>query len=151
MKINIAPVLKNEGAVMNISGHVNLGSFDFMGSPIEFRESVSVDGTISNIGGTIELSAAVKGRYHTVCSRCGDEITVDVNEQLFERARNDFDDADTECLSLSGSILDIRGAVDSCVFGAIGLKFLCSESCKGLCPVCGTNLNEKECNCDRGI
>ena len=27
-------------------------------------------------------------------------------------------------------------------------KFLCSESCKGLCVVCGTNLNVSECDCD---
>ncbi len=28
-------------------------------------------------------------------------------------------------------------------------KILCSEDCKGLCPVCGNNLNYKECGCDR--
>ena len=27
----------------------------------------------------------------------------------------------------------------------------CKEDCKGLCPVCGTNLNEKECGCDRTV
>ena len=26
---------------------------------------------------------------------------------------------------------------------------LCVESCKGLCPVCGANLNEGDCGCDR--
>ena len=29
-------------------------------------------------------------------------------------------------------------------------RFLrCSEDCKGLCPVCGCNLNEKNCNCQQ--
>ena len=27
-------------------------------------------------------------------------------------------------------------------------KYLCSENCKGLCPVCGKNLNDGTCNCD---
>ena len=27
-------------------------------------------------------------------------------------------------------------------------KFLCKESCKGLCPKCGKNLNEGPCNCN---
>jgi uncharacterized protein len=27
------------------------------------------------------------------------------------------------------------------------LKRLCSKDCKGLCPSCGCNLNEKNCNC----
>jgi len=26
-------------------------------------------------------------------------------------------------------------------------KVLCSEDCKGLCPGCGQDLNEEECNC----
>ena len=25
---------------------------------------------------------------------------------------------------------------------------VCQEGCKGLCPVCGTNLNERDCGCD---
>lgn len=28
---------------------------------------------------------------------------------------------------------------------------LCRESCKGLCPACGQNLNERECGCDRHV
>ncbi len=28
---------------------------------------------------------------------------------------------------------------------------LCREGCKGLCTVCGQNLNERECSCDRRV
>ena len=27
------------------------------------------------------------------------------------------------------------------------MKRLCKDDCKGLCPHCGKNLNEEECNC----
>lgn len=27
-------------------------------------------------------------------------------------------------------------------------KIVCSEGCKGICPICGTNLNDCECNCE---
>lgn len=27
-------------------------------------------------------------------------------------------------------------------------KVLCSEECKGICSVCGQNLNEGDCECD---
>ena len=30
---------------------------------------------------------------------------------------------------------------------ALPMKPLCAESCRGLCPVCGTNLNRAECGC----
>jgi len=27
------------------------------------------------------------------------------------------------------------------------MKILCAEDCKGLCPTCGANLNETDCDC----
>ena len=30
---------------------------------------------------------------------------------------------------------------------ALPMKPLCSEACRGLCPVCGTNLNKGQCDC----
>ena len=30
---------------------------------------------------------------------------------------------------------------------SLPMKPLCSEGCKGLCPVCGTNLNKGTCDC----
>ena len=29
------------------------------------------------------------------------------------------------------------------------MKVLCREDCKGLCPVCGKDLNDGDCGCDR--
>ena len=31
------------------------------------------------------------------------------------------------------------------------VKILCREDCKGLCPVCGHDLNEGDCGCDRFV
>ena len=30
-------------------------------------------------------------------------------------------------------------------------KVLCRESCKGICQICGQNLNEKDCGCNRQV
>ncbi|WDU84060.1 YceD family protein [Caloramator sp. Dgby_cultured_2] len=30
-------------------------------------------------------------------------------------------------------------------------KILCSDDCKGLCPVCGKNLNEGQCECLKDV
>ena len=45
--------------------------------------------------------------------------------------------------------------VDKLVFGEILIsmpgKTLCKEDCKGICLICGANLNKGECGCDRDI
>ncbi|HOL80128.1 MAG TPA: DUF177 domain-containing protein, partial [Clostridiales bacterium] len=31
------------------------------------------------------------------------------------------------------------------------VTILCSDDCKGICPSCGTNLNEETCSCKKAV
>jgi len=33
---------------------------------------------------------------------------------------------------------------------SVPMRHLCKETCKGLCPICGINLNQHTCNCSKG-
>ena len=46
-------------------------------------------------------------------------------------------------------IIDLTEGIREEIILGLPLKNLCSEDCKGLCPVCGMNLNEGTCTCDR--
>ena len=151
MKINIASVLRNEGASKLFSGNVELGTFDYMGSTLSFSEPLKVEGRVYNIGGTLEISAEVTGEYTTECSRCGQMVTKKLSSELFESVNNDFSDIDEECIRVSGDVIDISGSIDACIFGSIPLQFLCKEDCKGLCHKCGIDLNKNECNCEEEV
>ena len=148
MKINIASVLKNDGASMNFSKEMELGDFDFLGSNISFKAPVRIEGKISNMGGTLEITGNAVGSYTAPCSRCNETVSMKLDAEIFESVESDFSDVDEDSLSLCGTVLDIGGAVRACIFNGIPLKFLCREDCKGLCPQCGINLNENECNCE---
>ncbi len=150
MNINIASVLKSDGA-QNFSGSLSLGKTEFMGSSLEFCTPVEVNGKVNSIGGTIEISAEIKGKYKTPCARCGEETEKTLSATLEESVRADFSDADEEILSLTGTVLNIEGALKASIFGSIPIKILCKDDCKGLCTVCGTNKNLNECNCDETV
>jgi len=45
------------------------------------------------------------------------------------------------------NILDLSEALRQYAVLAIPIKPLCNQECAGICPYCGTNLNEKKCNC----
>jgi uncharacterized protein len=49
----------------------------------------------------------------------------------------------------SGKEIDLDPIVREQLLLALPPYPLCRESCKGLCPVCGRNLNDAECGCDR--
>jgi uncharacterized protein len=45
------------------------------------------------------------------------------------------------------NIMDISEAIRQYTLMALPIKPLCKQDCSGLCPTCGTNLNEKQCEC----
>lgn len=48
---------------------------------------------------------------------------------------------------LSGDVVDILPAVREELTLALPMRFLCRADCQGICPVCGTNRNERDCGC----
>lgn len=46
-------------------------------------------------------------------------------------------------------ILDLSEAVRQAIVLEIPISPRCREDCRGLCPVCGANRNERECSCER--
>lgn len=51
----------------------------------------------------------------------------------------------------AGKEIDLRPAVREQVLLSVPPSPLCGEDCKGLCAICGKDLNEGECGCDRTV
>lgn len=45
-------------------------------------------------------------------------------------------------------VIDLRQLMEEQFYLALPMKPLCRPDCKGLCPNCGTNLNETTCECE---
>ena len=58
-------------------------------------------------------------------------------------------EADEE--TYAGKEIDLDPIVREQMLLALPGYPLCQEGCRGLCPVCGQNLNERECSCDRRV
>ena len=51
----------------------------------------------------------------------------------------------------TGKVIDLDPILREQVLLALPGYPVCQDGCKGLCTVCGTNLNERECGCDRKV
>lgn len=47
----------------------------------------------------------------------------------------------------SGEYIDVSSDLRESLLLELPIKVLCSESCEGLCPCCGENLNKGKCDC----
>ena len=81
------------------------------------------------------------------CSRCLEPVELSVDFKLNEKFGNNAGD-DEEIETFSGDSIDLSSAVMRNILAVMPMKVVCSDDCKGLCPVCGQNLNVKDCGCD---
>jgi uncharacterized protein len=50
---------------------------------------------------------------------------------------------------IDSNIIDLNDFVMEFLELEVPIRYLCNEDCKGLCPKCGKNLNEGECDCPK--
>ncbi len=98
----------------------------------------------------LDCELLVKAKF--VCDRCNDEFDLNIKnsfQNIYLFGKNDGGNENANIYFIPPDVDKI--VLDNDVFEyanlAIPLKILCSENCKGLCPVCGSNLNSSECGC----
>ena len=150
MIIDLSSIIKDYGGTMPLNIKVCLENTDFLGEEFKFPQGLDVNGKITNNTKSLQLEASVTGNIKVLCARCRKEIlesiSFDISEVLVreEEAENQIDE---DVIVYQGHTVDVEDIVMNNFFMNVSGKFLCSDDCKGLCPKCGQDLNEKLCNC----
>lgn len=72
------------------------------------------------------------------------EKKVDLDASEDEEADKELDEANY----IDGYNLDVDKLLYNEILIGWPMKILCSENCKGICSICGQNLNEGTCDCE---
>ena len=81
------------------------------------------------------------------CDKCLAKVRQAIGidfDQIFYKDSSDDEDA----YIYTDSKLDITKAISDEIALGLPTNWLCKDDCKGLCPKCGVNLNEQQCDCD---
>jgi uncharacterized protein len=91
------------------------------------------------------------------CDRClaRARFPLDTSFDLFYRpmsqiARDEeveIDEGEAEIAFYQGGGMELEDIVREQILLALPMQRVCSEACKGICPVCGKNRNEVACDC----
>ena len=89
------------------------------------------------------------------CDRCLEPVAVELKLDFTKKVElnqseddNMFSDEFDESNYIDGYTLDVDKLVYNEVLIGWPTKILCSEDCKGICNVCGQNLNLGTCDCE---
>ena len=97
-----------------------------------------------NVAGSVD--ALAQGECDACLGGLERNVHVDVNER-FDPAAGRGEDPFAESNVLDGDRLDVADLAQQLLLSALPMGLRCSDDCKGLCPVCGGNLNSSECSC----
>lgn len=149
MKLDITNVLKNENTSLDIVYSLDMSDTEFYGE-YPLKSPLDVSGKVANTAGMVELRLQIRGILDTQCARCLKELKVNVDLSLRNYLVTELsnpDEAGDDMIVVESNFLDLDEIVRTSVILNITQRHLCKEDCKGLCPICGRDLNEGSCGC----
>jgi len=150
MRIDIAGIAGINGAYLDVSKDISTENLGSGITGIELSETVHAELKIEYIEGFITVKGRVTGSYTAQCGRClnntHDEFDIIIDENFMHMSA---DMNSTDDYLYDGGYIDLTvPLIDNILLSFPGV-LLCREDCKGLCDVCGINLNETQCSCEK--
>ena len=123
------------------------------GDTVTFPQPVRLSGSYLIAEDTVVVQAVAQARVQSRCARClapaFTEVSVPVNEAFLRRKEGEAVPTDPDTYTYEGHEIDLTDAVRACVLLEVPAKVLCREDCRGLCPICGADLNVSPCTCQK--
>lgn len=153
VELNVAAELKLAGKPAKRHFEEKLEPIDFGGHMLEFTMPVCVDISYVFDGEGFNVSGVLSSALLMNCTKCNKEFeqsfSVDFSERFIKAS--DEEAEELECYPFNGEVLNLdRMVLDLIVLNA-PLYGLCKPDCKGLCPVCGCDLNTMQCSCSSSV
>ena len=108
----------------------------------DFKGDIKITGEVEDVGRCFIVRGRIECKKVFTCDRC--------LAQAEENQTHDFEEEFDKSAAVD-DLLDVTELLRDVLLAAQPMKNLCKADCKGLCPVCGANLNEGDCGCDKFI
>ena len=157
VKLDLRPMLAGE-RLLEFSYELPLditpeNSVSFL-CDVSFPSPMKVEGQITNTSGYMRMTLHASVNYQTVCARCLVPVegcfSLDLEKTV--APKNMLESLEVDKLDDYAIIEDGFLDMDEPLLEQLEIEFpyrhLCREDCLGLCPKCGSNLNQGKCGCN---
>lgn len=102
---------------------------------------------VDNGGDYLAVALSGEAAVEAECGRCLQPVTLDVPFALRQEYREDEPGFEDEWLAYRQDVIELDDLVTQAVLLALPEVALCRPDCRGLCPMCGQDLNDGPCGC----
>lgn len=98
------------------------------------------------------VEAEMKLTAVLACDRCLSEVEhsldLQITREVIAPDRAKPEELEEQEAYMKGYELNIDSLIDHEIMTSLPMKVLCRPDCRGLCPICGKDLNTGACGCD---
>lgn len=151
MILELESVFNTDGSSYSFDYETDFSELEVSGiHPV--TKPVRVSGVVRNNTGIVTLDASAAFEYRAPCDRCACDVSTDFALPVLHTLIVSLNDEENDdFLQVADMRLDLDEIVWEDVVLQLPTKYLCSDDCKGLCPMCGKNLNVDQCDCKKPI
>ncbi len=155
IKIDISELEESEvGEARHLKFVKEMETIFYRKEYLTFHKPVSINVTLVSTGDSILVTGWVWAELEVSCSRCLSPVVLSLKAPINSEYVGNLGsigkrDKEVERRLYEDSEIDLQDEVESSLLVELPMKPLCQEDCRGLCPICGQNLNIKECDCKR--
>ena len=154
MDVNVSQISEYDGLTIQhvyAEGEPRLSGDD---SRVIGRTALNLNA--SRKGDKVRLVGSLSAAVEIDCDRCLTPVSMPVDKTfdllyippLRADEEKELEDDDLSVAFYQRQVIDLDDLVREQIELALPMGRLCGEECRGLCPECGTNLNEAECTCE---
>lgn len=154
MLIDISEIVSCENKEITKEVSIELDTFVSRLGEFPITKKAPIDITIANrenkrllIQGDVDLTVSIP------CSRCLEDVPTDIHFSIDKELDLNGTEVNDEEMEETDYLIGLNLDIDKLIYGEIlvnwPMKVLCKQDCKGICKVCGMNLNKGNCDCQR--
>jgi len=125
---------------------------------VRLVEPAEIQGRVRRVGTEVELRGRLCAKLEVPCGRCLNPVEVPISTGFTERfvravswaadEQHELQEEDLNLAVFDGEGIELDDLAREEILLAVPANVLCREDCQGLCPTCGTDRNQANCQCE---
>lgn len=151
MKLNLMKLFDRELKELTFDTELAIDAEDYKRFSVKSIGNCDISGKVYLINDKLFIDVVYNLKVVFQCARCLTDVKKEVKSSFSKQIvdSQEYNDEDESLLLLEGKDINLKEIIKEDIYLNLPEHVLCKEACEGLCPICGTNLNEETCDCEK--
>ncbi len=149
MLVDVSRAVKDPGQSYPFEATADIEPLTVLDDPVGFT-LVRLKGQMIGAGEAVRVAASVEADVESRCALCLAPVHRHLKAEIDALFARQPDPDDPDQYPMDGYKIDVNDMAREALLLELPMRFVCSESCKGICPICGANRNIAPCTCQEG-